>query len=195
MKMINSSRFGAGLSLAVLLLLLTFSPTRVSAQEEGGGPPRQQGQGAPLRPDGDLVRQLNLSPEQIEKIKAIREQNRDLRRQFGQRIRAAQIALDRAIYFEGADEAVVEQRSRELAEAQAAQTRLQAMTALMIRRILTPEQLETFRALRQQAEQERRNRRAQGDEEGGPPVRRGRGGPGQPDGRQGLPLRRQGGRP
>ncbi|HEX8748784.1 MAG TPA: hypothetical protein VF717_16545, partial [Pyrinomonadaceae bacterium] len=56
-----------------------------------------------------------------------------------------------------ADEAVVEQRARELAEAQAAQVRLQAFVELSVRRVLTPEQLQTFRDLRMRAE--RRNRR------------------------------------
>jgi Spy/CpxP family protein refolding chaperone len=91
-----------------------------------------------------------------------------------QRIRAARIALDRAIYVENADEAVVEQRARELAEAQAAQIHLQAMTELGVRRILTAEQLQTFLALRERAEAERRNRRFRGDDPPPPPQRDGR---------------------
>lgn len=149
-------------TLLLFLLLLIFSPAQVFAQEEGGAPPPPgRGDARPPNPDVDLVRQLNLTPEQIEKVKAIREQSRDVRRQIALRIRTARIALDRAIYIENADETVVEQRARELADAQATQIRLQAMTELGVRRILTPEQLETFRALRERAEAERRNRRLQ----------------------------------
>lgn len=173
MKLIKGRRGGAAPLLSLFLLLLIFSPAQVFAQEERGAP-QDQMDARPPNPEGDLIRQLSLTPDQIEKIKAIREQNRETRRRIGQRIRAARIALDRAIYVENADESVIEQRARELAEAQGAQVRLQAMTELGVRRILTPEQLETFRALRLQAETERRNRRMQGD--GNPESMRGRGG-------------------
>jgi Spy/CpxP family protein refolding chaperone len=161
MKLINGMKLYAVTGLA-LLLLFAFSPARVCAQEE---PPQGQTEARGREEGGgDLLRQLNLTPEQIEKLRAIREGNREQRRVIGQRIRAARVALDRAIYTENADDAVVEQRARELAEAQAAQVRLQAMTELNVRRILTPEQLETFRALRLRAEEMRRNRRLRNDE-------------------------------
>ena len=158
MKLINSRKLGV--ASALLFFLLVFSPAQEAfAQEEQGPPPPGQTDARPPNPDGDLVRQLNLTPEQIQKVRAIREGNRELRRQVGMRIRAARIALDRAIYVENADDAVIEQRARELAEAQGAQIRLQAMTELGVRRILTPEQLQTFLDLRTRAEAERRNRR------------------------------------
>jgi len=156
MKSIISGKHGAAFVLVSLLLLIIFSPAKVFAQGEQE-PLQEQAERRPPGRDGDLVRQLNLSPEQIEKIRAIREGNREQRRQIGQRIRAARQALDRAIYLENADEAVVEQRAGELAEAQAAQVRLQAFVELSVRRVLTPEQLQTFRDLRMRAE--RRNRR------------------------------------
>lgn len=161
MRLIKSGRLCA-LFVTAFFLLLIFSPSVVPAQDE---PDAQQGRMEARRPpnrDGDLVRQLNLSPEQIDKIRAIREGNRELRRQIGQRIRAARMALDSAIYVENADDGVVEQRARELAEAQSAQIRLQAQTELSVRRILTPEQLQMFRDLRTRAEQ-RRNRRLRGN--------------------------------
>ena len=195
MKLINVEKPGALYLLALFLLLIIFSPARVFAQEgDEPGPPQGQSEARPPGQDRDLVRQLNLSQEQVQKIRAIREGNRELRRQIGLRIRAARIALDRAIYSENADESVVEQRARELAEAQAAQLRLQALAELGVRRILTPEQLQTFQALRLRAEEQRRNRRLQGG--GERPLR---GGPdagtlGQPrDGAR--PLRQRGGRP
>lgn len=192
MKLINGGRHGALFVLALFLLLIIFHPAQAFAQGDEPGPPQGQEDARPPGSERDLVRQLNLSPEQIEKIRAIREGNRELRRQIGQRIRAARIALDRAIYVENADEAVVEQRARELAEATAAQMRLQALAELGVRRILTPEQLEAFRALRQRAESERRNRRMPPDGEGPPLRNRGQNGPGADGAR---PLRPRGQRP
>jgi Spy/CpxP family protein refolding chaperone len=193
MKLIKGMKLGAAPIFALLLLLLVFAPARVFAQEEQ--PPGAQGQteARPPEPGGDLLRQLNLSPEQIEKLKAIREGNREQRRLIGQRIRAARIALDRAIYMENADEAVVEQRARELAEAQAAQVRQQALTELGVRRILTPEQLQTFRALRLRAEEMRRNRRLRENERGAPLPERRQNQPGALD--TGRPLRQRRQRP
>lgn len=167
MKMTNGRKPGKAATAALFLLLLIFSTAQVQAQGEQPVPPQGQTDARPPGPDGDLVRQLNLTPEQIEKIRAIREGNREMRRQIGQRIRAARLALDRAIYIENADEALVEQRARELAEAQAAQVRLQALVELGVRRILTPEQLQTFRDLRLRAESERRGRRRFGNRQGG----------------------------
>ncbi len=187
MKLFKGGKLGGAPLLLLFLLLLIFTPAQAFAQEEPGGPPPQgQADGRPPGPEGDLIRQLNLTPEQIDKIKAIRERNREARRLIGLRVRAARTALDRAIYLENADEAVVEQRARDLAEAQGAQVRLQAMTELGVRRILTPEQLETFRTLRLQAEENRRSRRLQGDGGSTPMRDRGRiqGGAGQPDGNQ-----------
>jgi Spy/CpxP family protein refolding chaperone len=189
MNLINGRRLGATWALALFLLII-FAPAQAFAQE-GPGAPQNQTEARPPNPDGDLVRQLNLTPDQIEKIKAIREGNKETRRQIGQRIRAARIALDQAIYVENADETVVEQRARELAEAQAAQVRLQAITELGIRRILTLEQLQTFRALRQRAEAERRNNRRL-QENGNAPAAR-EGGQFQPDARR--PMRQRRGRP
>lgn len=188
MKLINSIKLWALPGLALLLLLLAGAPATVLAQ--GGLPPEAQGQteARPPEPGGDLLRQLNLTPEQIEKLKQLREGNREQRRQIGQRIREARIALDRAIYMENADEATVERRARELAAAQAEQVRLQAMTELGVRRILTPEQLQTFRDLRERAEQMRRNRRLRGGENGAPGRDRGQNQPGAFEG--GRSLRR-----
>jgi hypothetical protein len=85
-------------------------------------------------------------------------------------MRQAQLALDQAIYSDNADEAVIEQRVHELAAAQAEVTRMRALTELNIRRVLTPEQLNTLRSLRQQARRTGRERRRQ-DMENSPGAR------------------------
>lgn len=131
------------------LLALVLSVCAVSAwgQENQVGPQQTQA----IQAGGDPIRQLNLTPEQVGKIRAIREQNKDERFLVNQRLRQAQRAMDDAVNADNPSEALVEQRARELAEAQTAATRMRALTEVRIRRILTPEQLARLRTLRQQA--------------------------------------------
>ncbi|OLE50940.1 MAG: hypothetical protein AUG51_25540 [Acidobacteria bacterium 13_1_20CM_3_53_8] len=154
----------------ISLALLLFAACSASTMAQGG----IQQQGEPVQPppqqqqqDGDLLRQLNLSPDQIDRIRNIQEQSREERRLVGQRLREAQRALDEAIYQDNVDENLVEQRARELAVAQTDAVRLRARTELRIRRVFTQEQINTFRILRQRArnleQEQRRERRLEGE--------------------------------
>jgi Spy/CpxP family protein refolding chaperone len=171
---------GAGVAAAIILSLLLFNITllQARAQEETGlAAEREAGQEA-NEPGGrrhNLMRELNLSAEQIGQIKAIREQNKEEWRAARQRMRQAQRSLDEAIYSDNADEAVIEERAQEAAAAQAALLRMRALTELKIRRVLTREQLNTLRSLRQQREAAR-DRRSPNDD-GQPRPRWHRGGP------------------
>jgi hypothetical protein len=86
----------------------------------------------------------------------------------------AQRALDQAIYSDTVNEVEIEQRARDLAAAQSAEVRLRAMTELNIRRVLTAEQLNTFRMIRQQRmrDAQMRRRGENGDDPGPPRNRR-----------------------
>jgi periplasmic protein CpxP/Spy len=174
MKEFNGRRTAVMASLALLLFI--FSPVASRAQEESGPPEHETRREGGDRLGG-LRERLNLSPEQLEQIKAIREQNKDQWRAARQRAHQAHRALDEAIYADNADESLIEARTREVAEAQTTLVRMRALTELKIRRILTPEQLNTLRALRQQRATERArrmrenldrpNRRARRKAEGG----------------------------
>src|SRR2546421_9374853 len=148
----------AGLLSSVALL---SSASLAAGQQNAGDPP--QTQSTQMSPQGDPIRQLNLTADQVEKIRAIREQNKDERFALNQRLRRAQRALDDAIQADNSSEALIEQRAHELADAQAAATRMRAITEIRIRRVLTPEQLIKLRALRQQAQNLREERRNQGN--------------------------------
>ena len=100
--------------------------------------------------DANWVTALGLTPDQVAKIRAIRQQNRVEWQAAKQRMNQAQRALDQAIYSDDTSEAVIEQRVSEVAQAQAAEVRLRVRTELGIRRVLTPQQLNTFRMIRQQ---------------------------------------------
>ncbi|HEY6120628.1 MAG TPA: Spy/CpxP family protein refolding chaperone [Pyrinomonadaceae bacterium] len=104
---------------------------------------------------GDPISQLNLTPEQRQKIRAITQDNRDERIKVNQRLRAAQVALEETLDADSPSDAVVEERIQELSAAQAAQIRMRALTELKIRSVLTPDQIRTWRSLRA----ERRNLR------------------------------------
>ena len=104
----------------------------------------------------DPIGQLNLSPEQREKIRAIREQLRDERAAINQRLRETNKALEEALDADNPNESQLENLMRDVAAAQAAAMRLRILNEVRIRRVLTTEQLVTWRRLRQEARLERR---------------------------------------
>ena len=131
----------------------------VQQQEPAAGAPRQR------RLAGDPVRQLNLTPQQREQIRTIRTQSQTERAAINERVRETNRALEAVLDSDNPDEAAVEQRMREAAAAQAAAMRMRILTEVRIRRVLTSEQRVLLRALRQQANQLRRERPLNGPEE------------------------------
>lgn len=142
-----------------------------SSAQEIEGPPHHRRDGGKA---GALLSRLNLTPEQREQIRQIRQQTEAEGRLLARRIRQARRALDQSIYFEETDESTVEARMRELAAAQAEALRLRTLTELRIRRVLTPEQLNILRELRRRAieRQFERRRGASPDEETDAQTRR-----------------------
>jgi len=150
--------------LAALCLLLCLPavllPSNVGAQEPSGLPPESEA-AAPRparqrrRAERALLARLNLTPEQRARLREIRRQSEPEARALTRRLNGARRALDEAVFSDEADEATVEQRARELSDAQAAVVRLRALTELRVRRVLTPEQLQTFRGLRREALRQR----------------------------------------
>jgi Spy/CpxP family protein refolding chaperone len=147
------NRRAAAMAVMLFLFLLAVSTTTSFAQTGDEAAPGEAAQG---NQDANWVTALGLTPDQIARIRAIRQQNRLEWQAAKQRMHQAQRALDQAIYSDDASEAIIEQRAGEVAEAQAAEVRLRARTELGIRRVLTPQQLSTFRMIR-----ERRIRQAQ----------------------------------
>src|SRR5437588_8144043 len=145
--------------------LFTLSPHAARAQTAAASPQeraqQQEGAAAQANPNDpvSLLGQLNLSQEQIGQMRAIQGESVPQAREHTRRLNQARRALDEAIYSDTVDESLIEQRARDVAEAQAALVRLRAQTELRIRRVLTPEQLQTFRNLHQQAIQNQRIQR------------------------------------
>ena len=146
---------GRILTLLALLAVIGFPATLASVsgqstQQPAAAPEPQQG--------GDLIRQLNLTPEQREQIRAIREDKQTERATVNQRLRESNRALEEALDTDNPDEVVIEQRVRELAAAQAAAMRIRILTELRIRRVLTSEQRALLKSLQQQARELQRDR-------------------------------------
>lgn len=100
---------------------------------------------------------LNLTSDQALQIRQIYRDVRDERQAANQRLRLAQRALSEAIQSPTPDEALIAQRSKEVADAQANTIRLRSLTEARILQVLTQEQRIKLRQLRAQAQTQRRN--------------------------------------
>jgi len=142
------------ISTLLTALVLFAAVQAVYGQATQQQPANQEAQQA----GGDPIRQLNLTPEQREQIRAIREQNKAERAAINERLREANRALQAELDNDNPDEAVVEQRVSDLGIAQAAAMRMRILTEIRIRRVLSPEQRIILRSLQQQAQELRRER-------------------------------------
>jgi Spy/CpxP family protein refolding chaperone len=150
---------------AALVLASPVFAGRATARQGGApaSPPqaRQQPeeQSQPAQDQSELMRSLNLTPEQRARIAEIRRETEAQSQQITQQLRRSRRALERALYAENADEATIEQRAKEVADAEAARVKMRADAELKVRRVLTPEQFATFRELRRltQIRQQRQN--------------------------------------
>ena len=147
-----------------LLLVLLFAAIAVMALPEyaQAQQPPVEGQQAPA--GGDPIRDLNLTAEQRERIRAIREEMRDERAAINERLREANRRLEEMLDSDNPNEAVVERHLRDVAEAQAASLRMRVQTERRVRSVLTAEQLATLRALRQNLRDARRDRQLENNE-------------------------------
>ena len=135
-------------------LALLLSPLCAPAVAQEQDEPEARPQATPRRParEINLMQRLNLTREQRQRLREIRQQSEPELRDLARRVRLARRALDEAVYADAADEALVEQRSRELAVLQNLLTHTRAVTEMKVRRVLTDEQLRLFRNLRRQAQ-------------------------------------------
>ena len=109
-----------------------------------------------------MLRPLNITPDQELRIQAIYAEMAEERQGATRRLRLAHRALSEAIQSPTPDEALIEQRSKEVADAQATTIRLRSLTEARILQILTQEQRVKLRQLRAQAQSQRQNQRGLG---------------------------------
>ncbi|MFN2511050.1 MAG: Spy/CpxP family protein refolding chaperone [Pyrinomonadaceae bacterium] len=170
-----------------ILSLVAATCVLVAAPSSLFGAPQQQQTDSQQRPSGnDPIRELNLSPEQRERIRAIRQQLQGERATINQRLRETNLALEEALDADNPDESLVEQRLRDVAAAQASAMRLRVLSELRIRRVLTPDQVIMLRTLQKNAGRLRKERQRENME-----MRRQE----RVDRQRGLPKQRNGLRP
>ena len=136
--------------LLVLAMLLTCSFVTVKAQDDA---PNAQTDNRQNRPR--LLEALDLTPDQIQRIRRINQENRPQLRAANQRLREANRSLDTAVYSDVADEADIQNKIKEVHAAHSAMIKLRADTEFAVRKVLTPAQLSKFREIRQQSILER----------------------------------------
>src|SRR6185295_2225374 len=139
-----------GLALIVLLNLF------VNVQAQNGEP---QQTGDPSQPNAQvdqLLGPLNLTQDQVRRIRTSNADLREERQAANFRLRMAQRALGEAIQSTTPDETLIAQRSKEVADAQANTIRLRSVTEARILQVLTPEQRVKLREMRARNQQMRR---------------------------------------
>ncbi|HKZ76768.1 MAG TPA: Spy/CpxP family protein refolding chaperone [Pyrinomonadaceae bacterium] len=154
----HRSRLIALAALGVLFLPAYSAGPQILAQEPEKSEVSESPQNREKTQGRDLISPLNLTPEQREKIRTIREQTKDDRAAIGRRLRETNRALEDALDADSPDEAAVEQRLQDLAAAQTAQMRMRVMTEVRIRRVLTPEQQAVLHKMRIRAGELNRER-------------------------------------
>jgi Spy/CpxP family protein refolding chaperone len=139
---------GKCISLAVLLLLAcSFKLTR--AQTTSPQNPTQETPSAQAVQAPNLQTELNLTPEQIQKWRAINADLKDQQQAANQRLRLARRELADAVESPNPNEELIKQRAKEVSEAQAATTQLQALKEARILQTLTPEQRVKLKEIRE----------------------------------------------
>ena len=150
----------AWLTLAAASVLLVASGSlRAQTPEPQPTPANVVQQQRPRNQIEQMLRPLNITPEQEEQIRAIYDEIAEERQAANRRLRLAHRALSEAIQSPTPNEALIEQRSKEVADAQATTIRLRSLTEARVLQVLTQEQRVRLRQL--QAQAQRRNQQNQ----------------------------------
>jgi len=138
---------------AFLVLAGAFAATNAQTPATAQGEPQDKAAAQPT-PTPNLQQQLNLSPDQIQKWRAM---NQELRPQevAGQtKVREARRALTEAMESPTPNEDLIKQRAKDLADAQSTMTQLQALRQARVLQILTPEQRIKLKEIREHAREQ-----------------------------------------
>lgn len=142
------------LTLAALIFVIgILSPAR--GQEPTTQNPANVNQSQLPQAD-QMLGPLNLTGDQIQRIRTIYADLRVERQAANLRLRQAQRALAEAVESPNPDEKLIDQRSREVAETQAETIRLRSLTEARVLQVLTPDQRLKLKEIRQQNQARRR---------------------------------------
>src|SRR5258708_23442609 len=163
----KTNRSKRNLSLLAALGLTVTLPSCAEEPTTNNSQPQQAAETQQVQANQDPLETLRLTGDQRAQIRAIREANKDERFAVTLRLRQAQVALEDALDSDNPNETAIEQRAKELGEAQAAAIRLRSLQEVRIRRVLTLEQQAVLRDLRFRSRQaeafKRRQQRIQNE--------------------------------
>ena len=97
----------------------------------------------------NLQAELGLTPDQIQKWRALNQELRPQEVAGNMKVREAKRALADAMEAPSPNEDLIKQRAKELADAQSVMTQLQALRQARVLQILTPEQRVKLRDIRE----------------------------------------------
>jgi protein CpxP len=109
-----------------------------------------------------MSKDLGLDDQQKQQIKDIQKSNHDQLKPLIDRLKAERKAMRTLVHAETVDEAVIRSQSARVAAIQADLEVNRAQVAQKIRAILTPEQIQKFKALQEKRELRMAERRAKG---------------------------------
>ena len=145
------------ITLAAFLILIISAQSRAQTGTQPQPSEPVQAQQQPTQATmADMIGQLGLTPEQIQKWRAINQDLREQQQSANLRLRQARRALADAIESPTPNEELVKQRAREVSDAQAATTQHQALREARILQTFTPEQRVKLREIRERNQAQRR---------------------------------------
>ena len=164
--MTTAKRFGLGFGTALLALGVSAG-VYASAQNTNGdqrpfsgrmgpggpGGPGRGGPGGPMM----LLRGLDLTDAQKDQVKSIMQGHQDERKALGDRARTAHQALQAAITAETVDEALIRQRSADVAAVDADMAVAEARIHAEVWQILTAEQKAKAKEFQAKAQERMKN--------------------------------------
>jgi Spy/CpxP family protein refolding chaperone len=140
-----------GIALAALLCVCAPAQAQSGEPQPPSAPTQQNNQ------VDQMLGPLNLTEDQVRRIRIINSELKDERQAANFRLRMAQRALSEAIQSPTPDETLIAQRSKDVADAQANTIRLRSVTEARVLQVLTPEQRMKLRELRARNQNLRRN--------------------------------------
>ena len=132
--------------IAALALVTLFVTLPVLAQHRRHHPAGPMDEGAR---HARMIERLGLSDEQQEKVQAVLDEQKGQMKAGHEQLRDARMALRDKIHAEEFDEAGIREAAARVASAEADMAVARAAAAQQMRRILTPEQQEKARKMRE----------------------------------------------
>jgi periplasmic protein CpxP/Spy len=163
--MTTAKRFGLGIGTALLALGVSAG-VHASAQNTNGEPRPFSGRMGPGGPGGPgrgpggamgLLRGLDLTDAQKDQVKTIMQSHQEERKALGDRARTAHQALQAAITAETVDEALIRQRSADVAAVDADMAVADARVHAEVWQILTAEQKAKAKEFQAKAQERMKN--------------------------------------